>query len=36
MAKPRKLAKGSEKTMVVNFLNFLNILNCPNPTLHLA
>ena len=33
MSKPRKLAKGSEKTIVFNFLNFLNF---PNPTLHLA
>ena len=36
MSKPRKLAKGSEKTIVFNFFNFLNFLNFPNPTLHLA
>ena len=24
MSKPRKLAKGSEKTIVFNFFNFLN------------
>ena len=27
MSKPRKLPKGSEKTIVFNFLNFLNFLN---------
>ena len=27
MSKPRKLQKGSEKTIVFNFFNFLNFLN---------
>ena len=27
MSKPRKLPKGSEKTIVFNFFNFLNFLN---------
>ena len=26
MSKPRKLPKGNEKTIVVNFFNFLNFL----------
>ena len=29
MSKPRKLPKGSEKTIVFNFFNFLNFLNYP-------
>ena len=29
MSKPRKLPKGSEKTIVFNFFNFLNFLNSP-------
>ena len=27
MSKPRKLPKGSEKTIVFNFFNFFNFLN---------
>ena len=27
MSKPRKLPKGSEKTIVFNFFNFLNFFN---------
>ena len=27
MSKPRKLTKGSEKTIVFNFFNFFNFLN---------
>ena len=27
MSKPRKLTKGSEKTIVFNFSNFFNFLN---------
>ena len=27
MLKPRELPKGSEKTIVLNFLNFFNFLN---------
>ena len=27
MSKPRKLTKGSEKTIVFNFFNFYNVLN---------
>ena len=30
MSKPRKLPKGSEKTIVFNFFNFLNFLNFLN------
>ena len=29
MSKPRKLPKGSEKTIVFNFFNFFNFLNSP-------
>ena len=29
MSKPRKLPKGSEKTIVFNFFNFLNFFNFP-------
>ena len=28
MSKPRKLPKGSEKTIVFNFLNFLELSKC--------
>ena len=30
MSKPRKLPKGSEKTIVFNFLNFFNFFNFLN------
>ena len=30
MSKPRKLPKGSEKTIVFNFFNFFNFLNFLN------
>ena len=30
MSKPRELPKGSEKTIVFNFLNFLNFFNFLN------
>ena len=33
MSKPRKLPKGSEKTIVFNFLNFFNFLNSLFPYL---
>ena len=29
MSKPRKLPKGSKKTIVFNFFNFFNFLNSP-------
>ena len=32
MSKPRKLPKGSEKTIVFNFFNFFNFLNFLNST----